>query len=105
MVDTQSLWQEVCGPEPMVRRIEECVADRLMFRRTATALTEYILAFSVVEGQEDWRGVATTRIRWFTEADAQARAQRAGSAPTQEGETLGCDLAEESTTCATRMGS
>jgi hypothetical protein len=44
----------------MVRRLEEAVADRLMFRRTATMLTEYILGFTVVAEEEDWRGVQTT---------------------------------------------
>jgi hypothetical protein len=72
-VDTQSLWQEVCGPAPMVRRLEESVESRLMFRRTATALTEYILRFSVVEGQEDWRGVTIPRLRWYTEDEAKER--------------------------------
>jgi hypothetical protein len=79
--------QQQAGPAPRVRLLEACVADRVVSRAQANNVLAYILDFTVVEATEDWRGVAILSQRWWTEAEAKKRAQRAVS-----GARDGCDL-------------
>jgi hypothetical protein len=69
--------QQQAGPAPRVRLLEACVEDRVVSRAQANKVLAYILDFTVVEATEDWRGVAVLSQRWWTEAEAKKRAQRA----------------------------
>jgi hypothetical protein len=69
--------REQAGPVPMVRLLEACVAERVVSRAQANAILAYILDFTRVEAQEDWRGIVVPRVRWLSEAEATERAQRA----------------------------
>jgi hypothetical protein len=65
--------QQQAGPAPMVRLLEACVQDRLVSRAKANQLIDRMLAFTVVEVKEDWRGVPLPSQRWCIEEEAKEK--------------------------------